>query len=112
MPLDRNYTNLTVNRSECEALRTDFDKQEIPQSFNTWVIDVSKSSLSRHKFLKKHLADYSFADLDGQGFAIFDKKTDTIVRIHTDGKHLICSEHKKNLCDHKIFAGLHPKFFS
>lgn len=110
MPSDRNYTNLTVNREDCEAFRADFDKQDINQTFNTWVLDLVESGLYRHKFLKKAMPDYSFAEIDGQGFAIFDKKTDKITRIHAEGKDLICSEHKKNLCDHKIYATLHPKF--
>lgn len=110
MPTDRGYTNLTMNRDRTEKLRADFDKTDIEQTFNTWVLDISESALARYKFIKKQLPQYSFVDLTNDGFAIYDKDADKIARIHYDGKNLICSDHQKKVCEHKLFAGLHPLF--
>jgi hypothetical protein len=110
MPNDRNYTNLTVNRDRAEEYRDVFESLKINQTFNTWVLDVVESSLDKMKFIKKNFPSYSFAELDGEGFTIIDKTKDKIFRIHYEGKDLICSEHGKAICDHKLYASFHPKF--
>ncbi len=102
MASDRTYTNLTVNRKKVEKFRTIYEKFGLDQSFNTWIIDIIESGISRMKFMENHLTAYSFAELNGQGFAIFDKSTDKIVRIHYEKNKLLCSEHKAELCNHKI----------
>lgn len=110
MTTNRNYTNLTVNRAKVEKFREIYDEYELEQSFNTWILDLIESGLSRMDFMKNHLNKYSFAELEGNGFAIFDKRMNKIVRIHYEKNKLICSEHKAELCNHKIYATLHPKF--
>ena len=110
MPADRNYTNLTINRERAEKYREQFESFKIDQTFNTWILDLIESAIEKMKFLKKNFPDLAFAELDGEGFAIIDKSKDKIFRIHHEAKELICSEHGKAICDHKLYASFHPKF--
>lgn len=110
MHTDRNYTNLTVNRDRAEKYREQFETLKIDQTFNTWVLDLIETGIEKMKFLRKTFPDFAFAKLEGDGFAIIDKSKDHIFRIHYDGKDLVCSEHGKTICDHKIYASFHPKF--
>ena len=110
MPTDRNYTNLTINRDRAEKYRDSFETLKINQTFNTWVLDLIESGIDKMRFLRKTFPGYSFAELDGEGFTIIDKTKNKIFRIHYEGKDLICSEHAKAICDHKLYACFHPKF--
>ncbi len=110
MPADRNYTNLTINRDRAEKYRDRYESYKLDQTFNTWILDLIESALDKMKFIKKNFPDLAFAELDGEGFAIIDKSKDKIFRVHHEAKELICSEHGKAICDHKLYACFHPKF--
>jgi len=110
MPVDRNYTNLTINRERAEKYRDLYESYKLDQTFNTWILDLIESALDKMKFQKKNFPDLAFAELEGAGFAIIDKSKDKIFRIHYEGKELVCSEHGKAICNHKLYACFHPKF--
>jgi hypothetical protein len=110
MPADRNYTNLTINRDRAEKYRDQYESYKLDQTFNTWILDLIESALDKMKFIKKNFPNLAFAELDGEGFAIIDKSKDKIFRIHHETKELICSEHGKTICNHKLYASFHPKF--
>ena len=110
MPVDRNYTNLTINRERAEKYRASFENLEIDQTFNMWILDLIETGLMKYEFINKNFPNYAFAGLEGEGFACIDKSKDEIFRIHFDGSEWTCSKHGKELCDHKLFAAFHPKF--
>ena len=110
MPVDRNYTNLTINRERADKYRASFENREIDQTFNTWILDLIETGLMKYEFINENFSNYKFVELNGEGFACIDKSKDEIFRIHFEGSELICSKHGKEQCDHKLYATFHPKF--
>ena len=111
MPKDRSFTNLSVNRKRVEKYRKLYEKFDIDQTFNIWIIDCAGAALDKMKYLKENYPDYKFEKcLDGNGFAIIDKSKDEIFRIHVEGSRLICSKDGTAQCDHKSYAAFHPQF--
>jgi len=111
MPKDRSFTNLSVNRKRVEKYRKLYEKFDIEQTFNIWLIDCAGAALDKMKYLKENYPDYKFEKcLDGNGFAIIDKSKDEIFRIHVEGSRLICSKDGTTQCDHKSYAAFHPQF--
>jgi len=111
MPKDRSFTNLSVNRKRVEKYRKLYEKFDIEQTFNIWLIDCAGAALDKMKYLKENYPDYKFEKcLDGNGFAIIDKSKDEIFRIHVEGSRLICSKDGTAQCDHKSYAAFHPQF--
>ena len=111
MPKDRSFTNLSVNRKRVEKYRKLYEKFDIDQTFNMWIIDCAGAALDKMKYLKENYPDYKFEKcLDGNGFAIIDKSKDEIFRIHVEGSRLICSKDGTAQCDHKSYAAFHPQF--
>jgi len=111
MPKDRSFTNLSVNRKRVEKYRKLYEKFDIEQTFNIWLIDCAGAALDKMKYLRENYPDYKFEKcLDGNGFAIIDKSKDEIFRIHVEGSRLICSKDGTAQCDHKSYAAFHPQF--
>lgn len=110
MPRDRTYSNLTVNRSDYEKLRKEYDKLKLDQSLNTWIMDIAFSGLVRQSYTLDMEERFIMADLKDEGFAFLDKKNKELVQIKLEKGLLYCSIHKNEPCDHKIFASMNPKF--
>lgn len=111
MTKDRTFTNISVNRKKIEKYKKAYEKFDVDQTFNIWLMDCAGASLDKMKYLKVNYPDYKFEKcIDDNGFAIIDTSKDEIFRISVEGSRLICSKDGTAQCDHKSYAAFHPQF--
>ena len=112
MTRDRTYTNLTVNRTRLETVRKTFETDKFfgNQTFVSWVMDIIESSYRNTELMKNIMKNFSMGSIEGTGSVIFDSNNESFIRVFLDNDDLICSEHKTEPCNHKVFAVMHPKW--
>ncbi len=104
------YSNLSVPEERFEEMRRQYETLDVNLSMAQFAMNVLESSVSKVEFIEKNLSHISFSGIGKNGMALFDDKSDELLRVYTKGKVLFCSVHKEKPCEHKIFAALHPDF--
>ena len=104
------YSNLSVPEDRFEEFRKILDTIDNDKSVAQYSMMVLESSVVKLRYLQKHLSHITFSGIGKNGMALFDEKTDELVRIYTKESKLLCSIHKEEPCDHKVFAAMHPEF--
>ena len=104
------YSNLSVPEERFDEFRRILDTLDNDQSIAQYAMMVLESSVVKLEFIQKNLSHITFSGIGKNGMALFDEKTDELLRVYTKASKLICSVHKEKPCDHKIFAALHPEF--
>jgi len=112
MPRD-GYTNLSIESKRYDHLRRNFDAIIVPttdETFSSWVLSVTEGAVSRQKILETVFKNMHFVGkrTDG-GIVIEDKNLDGLVEITLTKSGLKCT-HDKKICDHLLFAAMHPLF--
>lgn len=105
------YSNLSMPTERFEEMRRRFEGLDSKyHSMASFAADVMDSAVSKMEFVMDNLAHINFSGIGKNGIALFDEKTDELLRVHKKGNNLFCSVHKEKPCDHKIFAAMHPEF--
>ena len=104
------YSNLSVPEERFLEVRRQLDTLDNDQSMAQFAMQVLESAVSKLEFLQKNLGHLSFSGIGKNGLALFDEKSDELLRVYTKGSKMFCSVHKEKPCEHKIFAALHPDF--
>tara|TARA_Y100000590_G_scaffold466524_1_gene642247 strand:- start:10337 stop:10708 length:372 start_codon:yes stop_codon:yes gene_type:complete len=105
------YTNLSVKTDRMDEIRRIFDSLDTEyEALAPFAADALESAVYKLDFLLEYLPHITFSGLGKNGMALFDAKSDELVRVFVKGKKLHCSVHKEKPCDHKIFAAFHHKF--
>lgn len=104
------YANLSVPADRLDEFRRRLETLNLDTSQAQYAMNVLETSISKLEFIQKNLSHISFSGIGKNGMALFDEKTDELLRVYTKGSKLFCSVHKEKPCEHKIFAALHPDF--
>jgi len=98
------YTSLSLNEKEYANLRRSWDKiVQTDQTFTTWATDVLFNGVARVEKLNKLFPGFEYVGKIKSGVIIKDKNDLIEVR------GLKCNK-DKGLCDHVLFACIHPNF--
>ena len=104
------YSNLSMPTERFEEMRRQFEGLGLDTSMAQFSIQVMESAVSKLEFVMDNLGHINFSGIGKNGIALFDGKTDELIRVYKKGSNLFCSVHKEKPCDHKIFASMHPEF--
>ena len=104
------YTSLSIEEKAYARLRRNFDVTILTEkTFTQWALDVMESAVYREEKINKLYPSLRYVGNKTGGCIIEDSKSKKIIEVSVGKNLLSCSQHK-GICNHILFAVLHPSF--
>lgn len=105
------YGNLTIEQKRLDKIKRDFDMKISPNTdlkFTPWVATVVEDAISREIMIDGLFPTMHFVGKKKEGGIVIQDRNE-LVEITVTKKSVSCNVHK-GICEHALFASLHPLF--
>lgn len=106
------YTSLSIEEKRYARIRRSFETTVTTEkTFTVWAMETLENAISKEAKLKKSFGNLHYVGNTSNGCIIEDKGD--LVEINVSGsvgKYSLACSQDKNICNHVLFAVLHPNF--
>lgn len=103
------YTNLSIDSKRYDRLRRLFDsKVKTDDTFSSWAMTMMEDSVQRHILLDQMFPMMHFVGKKKEGGIIIQDRNE-LVEVTVTKRGITCNTHK-GICEHCLFASMHPMF--
>jgi len=103
------YTNLSIESKRYDKNRRSFDMViKNGLTYSAWAMDVLDAAIEREKMLSDLFPKFHFVGKKKDGGIVIEDNR-LLVDIEIKNKQLTCSQ-DKGVCNHILYATLHPLF--
>lgn len=110
-PRPARYENLTLVAKEAAMIKRFVEMESKGNdSIVNWATRTLLGAMDRKKALMTFFPNLMFVTVFEHGIVIYEKTTKLSYNVETKDRKIVCSGHRDKICEHALFAALHPEF--